>query len=165
MSQTTTFSSPTHPNLIDVRRGTGAFSAYSLSLIDCEAGAVFAKIDTATPTAKPAYSSVQTGKNSHIELNSDLLYTNHSCDPSLVFDMSRMEVRVVDDGPIKKGGLMTFFYPSTEWDMSQPFDCNCGSEKCLGKINGAKNMKRDDLKRYWLNPHIEEMLKEEGTRA
>ena len=79
--------------------------------------------------------------------------------------MSRMEVRVVDDGPIKKGGLMTFFYPSTEWDMSQPFDCNCGSEKCLGKINGAKNMKRDDLKRYWLNPHIEEMLKEEGTRA
>jgi len=165
MSQTTTQQPPTHPNLIEVKRGTGSFSSYGVSLVDLEAGALFAKIDTATPTPKPAYSSVQTGKDSHIELNSDLLYCNHSCDPNIVFDMSRMEVRVVDGKPLKKGESLTFFYPSTEWDMAQSFECACGSKNCLGMIDGAKNMKRADLEKYWLNPHIEDMLKEDARRA
>jgi hypothetical protein len=41
---------------------------------------------------------------------------------------------------LKAGQELTFFYPSTEWDMDQGFDCFCGSENCLGYIGGAKNM-------------------------
>jgi len=165
MSQATTYPPPSHPNLIEVRRGTGSFSSYGVSLVDLGAGALFVKIDTATPTSMPAYSTFQTSKDSHVELNSDLLYCNHSCDPNLVFDMSKMEVRVVDNRPLKTGDSLTFFYPSTEWDMAQTFECACGSQKCLGMISGARNMKSDDLRRYWLNPYIEELLQEDTVQA
>ena len=41
----------------------------------------------------------------------------------LNFDMHRMEVRVVYDRLLCKGDVLTFFYPSTEWDMTQLFEC------------------------------------------
>ncbi|KAE8146855.1 hypothetical protein BDV25DRAFT_44153 [Aspergillus avenaceus] len=150
---------PTHPDRLRVDRGTKAFSSGAVSLISLPAGSVFAKITTATP-AKKAYTSVQTGANSHIELNSDLVYCNHSCQPTLNFDMGKMEVRVVDDRDLKAGDALTFFYPSSEWEMDQTFQCNCGTETCKGWIDGAKKMDRNSLEGYWLNEHIEGLLKE-----
>lgn len=159
---TTTLSTPpTHPDRLQVVRSSKAFASGAVSLVDLPAGAVFAPITTATPGPK-AWTSVQTGRDSHIELNSDLVFCNHSCTPSLNFDMHKMEVRVVDDRPLKKGDALTFFYPSSEWEMDQPFVCTCGAGEgiCIGSIAGAKNMSRDTLGRYWLNPHIEELLQE-----
>lgn len=49
---------------------------------------------------------------------------------------------------------VTFFYPSTEWDMDEPFQCMCGTDKCLGRIAGAKQMPRPVLDQYKLNSHI-----------
>nr|POE81221.1 hypothetical protein CFP56_78529 [Quercus suber] len=79
--------------------------------------------------------------------------------------MHRLEVRVVDGRPLRKGEDVTFFYPSSEWDMQQPFQCNCGSSKCVGEIKGAKYLSKDVLDRYWLNPHIEELRKESESKA
>lgn len=59
---------------------------------------------------------------------------------------------------LKEGDELTFFYPSTEWDMAQPFDCLCGASQCRGRITGAKEMKVSVLDDYWLNGHIEELL-------
>ncbi|MEM9484229.1 MAG: SET domain-containing protein, partial [Cyanobacteria bacterium P01_F01_bin.116] len=56
--------------------------------------------------------------------------------------------------PIPMGAHITFFYPSTEWDMSDAFTCLCGSERCLGKIQGAKHLPTDILNRYELSRHI-----------
>ncbi|CAI7673844.1 unnamed protein product [Penicillium viridicatum] len=144
------FPPPTHPECLRVERSTKAFASGAYSLVDLPAGAVFAKITTATP-GKKAYTSVQTGRDTHIELNSDLVYCNHSCAPSLVFDMGRMEVRVVDDHPLK-----------TEWDMDQAFQCACGAGDgiCRGWISGAKTMSTETLDGYWLNGHITELLNE-----
>ena len=157
------FPPPTHPDCLRVERSTKAFASGAYSLVDLPAGALFAKITTATP-GKKAYTSVQTGRNTHIELNSDLVYCNHSCAPSLVFDMGRMEVRVVDDRPLKAGDALTFFYPSTEWDMDQAFQCTCGAGDgiCKGWISGAKNMS-DKLNGYWLNDHISDLLNEKAN--
>ncbi|KAJ5081909.1 hypothetical protein NUU61_010173 [Penicillium alfredii] len=153
-------SPPTHPDRLYVNRSAKAFGSGAFSLVDLPAGALFAKITTATP-GKKAYTSVQTGRDTHIELNSDLVYCNHSCAPSLIFDMARMEVRVVDERPLKKGHALTFFYPSTEWEMDQPFQCTCGAgEVCCGWIPGAKTMPPDELDGYWLNGHIAELLHE-----
>jgi hypothetical protein len=146
-----------------VNRSAKAFGSGAYSLVDLPAGAVFAKITTATPGRK-AYTSVQTGRDTHIELNSDLVFCNHSCTPSLVFDMARMEVRVVDDKSLKAGDALTFFYPSSEWDMDQPFQCNCGAAECKGWISGAKTMSSEDLAAYWLNSHIEELLSERKSK-
>ncbi|KAL2795018.1 D-isomer specific 2-hydroxyacid dehydrogenase [Aspergillus keveii] len=150
----------THPGLIRVSRSTKAFASGAYSEVSLPAGSLFAKITTATPGTK-AYTSVQTGRDTHIELNSDLVFCNHSCTPSLNFDMHKMEVRVVDERPLNAGDALTFFYPSSEWEMDQAFQCNCGSgQKCKGLIQGAKGMSRKDLEGYWLNPHIEVLLSE-----
>lgn len=153
---------PTHPDLLKVEYSDGYYTSRAVSQVDLPPDATFAPIKESTSTGKRTYATVQASKTSDIELNSDLVYCNHSCEPSLVFDMSRMEVRV-GDKPLKKGQDLTFFYPSTEWDMSQPFECTCGSPKgvCVGTVRGAKYMSPDVLKRYWLNPHIEELLAQE----
>ncbi|KAL1962356.1 hypothetical protein VTN77DRAFT_9769 [Rasamsonia byssochlamydoides] len=154
---------PSHPTLIQVIHGSKPFSSSAVSLVDLPAGAVLTRLDThATPAPQPKYTTLQTGRNTHIELNSDLVYCNHSCRPSVVFDTRRMEVRVVDDRPLRKGDAITFFYPSTEWEMDQPFECGCqaGEGVCKGLISGAKTMSREQLEGYWLNEHIVELLEE-----
>lgn len=59
---------------------------------------------------------------------------------------------------ILAGEDLTFFYPSTEWDMDQPFDCFCGAENCLGRIEGAKVLTPEQASRYRLSKHINEKL-------
>ncbi|KAJ4349648.1 uncharacterized protein N0V89_008265 [Didymosphaeria variabile] len=152
---------PDLSRLLRVEHLEGDFAARSVSLVDLPAGATFARITNPTP-ATCAYTSVQASRDLHIELNCDLVYINHSCRPTLVFDMLKWEVRV---NPEMKGGLtageeLTFFYPSTEYDMAQPFECRCQEKECRGTISGAKDMSSDVLRQYWLNPHIEELLQE-----
>ena len=153
---------PGKDNLADrihVNRSSEAFASGAVSKIDVPAGSVFAKISTATP-GKKAYTSVQVAEDAHVELNSDLVFCNHSCAPTLEFDMARWEVRAVRDRDLKKGDLLTFFYPSSEWEMAQPFECTCGAGEnvCCGTIRGAGEMDDAVLRRYWLNGHIERML-------
>lgn len=136
-----------------------SYSSKAVSLVSLPPGALLTKITTATPASHRAYTSVQVSADADIELNSDLVYCNHSCNPSVVFDMAKFEVRVVDDRPLKAGDDLTFFYPSSEWRMQQPFGCGCGAgEKCLGTVKGAEFLGEDVLRKYWLNPHIEELL-------
>ncbi|KAI9791532.1 MAG: hypothetical protein M1833_001516 [Piccolia ochrophora] len=158
---------PSHSDLINVVDRPGDFTSGALSLVNLPAGSLFTRITTATPVGNHAYSSVQVSSNAHIELNSDLIYCNHSCAPSLIFDMARLEVRVVDDKPLIVGDPLTFFYPSSEWDMAQPFDCTCGAPMgvCKGRIAGAKHMTVADLDGYWLNEHIVRLLSEASLNA
>ncbi|KAK0747670.1 hypothetical protein B0T21DRAFT_354848 [Apiosordaria backusii] len=65
---------------------------------------------------------------------------------------------------LKAGEELTFFYPSTEYAMAQPFDCFCGSGECKGRISGARDMTRGQLEGMWLNVHIRELLGMNGSR-
>ena len=58
------------------------------------------------------------------------------------------------------GDELTFFYPSSEWAMAQPFDCFCGTSKCRGRIDGAGKMSAKQLEGLWLNGYIREMIAE-----
>ncbi|KAF2804638.1 uncharacterized protein BDZ99DRAFT_467323 [Mytilinidion resinicola] len=151
--------------LLHVEHRSGDFAACSVSLVSLPAGAIFARITTPTIATK-AYTSVQAGPDLHIELNSDLVYINHSCEPTLIFDMARWEVRV---NPALSGGLqpgmeLTFFYPSTEWHMAQPFKCLCGTAQCLGTVSGARDL-GGKLAGYYLNAHIEDLLVEQAAQG
>ncbi|KAI0436419.1 hypothetical protein F4803DRAFT_542287 [Xylaria telfairii] len=149
--------------LMVVRQGEeeGKFQSSAESLVDLPAGAIFAHITGVTVISGPRWSSVQAGKNLHIELNSILVYVNHSCIPTLEFDMERMEVRVSRNRDLKKGDLLSFFYPSTEFKMKQSFDCWCGAgEKCFGRIEGAAKLGAERLSGYWINRHIKEIFEE-----
>lgn len=144
--------------LVKVVHGNGDFSSKLVSLVDRKPGSILTKIEGSTLTSQRTYSSVQACEKHDIELNSDLVYTNHSCDPNVVFDMENLEVRIVETRSLKCGEDVTFFYPSTEWDMQQPFDCQCESKRCLGIVRGAKYLDEAKLKEYWLNPYIERLL-------
>ena len=55
---------------------------------------------------------------------------------------------------INVGEEMTFFYPATEWDMSQTFACNCKTPQCLGNIRGGKHLSAEEANRYRLNEYV-----------
>lgn len=94
----------------------------------------------------------------HIDLNSDLFFADHSCVPSLEYDVEKMEVRVSRERDLKIGDKLTFFYPSTEFEMVRSFECLCNEEGCLGKVMGANQLPRSSLQGYWLNRHVRERL-------
>lgn len=135
---------------------TKAYSKVSLP-----AGSHFARMSSNTPGTKK-YTSVQVSKDEHIELNSDLVYCNHSCDPSLIFDTAKSEVRVSEQRPLNVGDELNFYYPSSEWEMDQAFECTCAqccAREKPNRIQGAKTADVAQLKRNYINPHIRELLK------
>ncbi|KAI1127298.1 hypothetical protein F5Y10DRAFT_242998 [Nemania abortiva] len=146
--------------LMVVRKADGDFRSWAESLVDLPAGAVFARITGVTTVWPPSWSSVQAEKDLHVELNSNLVFVNHSCAPTLEWDTERMEVRVSRNRDLKKGDVLSFFYPSTEWKMAQPFDCWCGSSECFGRVEGAARLDAEKLNGYWINGHIREMLEQ-----
>jgi hypothetical protein len=77
--------------------------------------------------------------------------------------VARMEVRVARERDLCVGDPLTFWYPSTEWEMAQPFECTCGSEACKGWIAGAGQMDKLILSQYWLNEHIVDLLSEKES--
>ncbi|ERT00168.1 hypothetical protein HMPREF1624_03537 [Sporothrix schenckii ATCC 58251] len=156
---------PSHPEIQEVligSNGDSEFTTRSISRVDLPPFALFAPMASppVTPAAAATYATVQVGRNQHINLNSDLLYINHSCEPSLLFDTSSRNIWVGPKG-LKAGDELTFFYPSTEWDMAQPFTCFCGTPSCRGRISGARSMTQDQLAGLWLNGHIWELLNEQ----
>jgi hypothetical protein len=103
------------------------------------------------------YLTVQVGVDKHITLNPSFLqYINHSCSPSVFFDTHTMQLIALKD--IEADEEFTFFYPSTEWDMAQPFVCNCGSKNCLQLINGAVHLSNETLSQYKLTHFILQQL-------
>lgn len=118
-------------------------------------GDVICRFHAGSIHSTPTYLTVQTGDDKHITLQPEFLqYINHSCDPNVFFDTTTMELVCIK--PMETGDEFTFFYPSTEWDMAQPFECHCGSTNCLGTINGAAKLSKEVLENYKLTDYIRE---------
>lgn len=105
----------------------------------------------------PTRYTVQIEEKQHLKLKPEYLqYINHSCQPNVFFDLKKMEI--ISLRQIEKGEEITFFYPSTEWKMTEPFKCRCGSENCLNNIEGAVALSKDILTKYRLNRYIIEKI-------
>jgi len=127
------------------------------ALIPFKKGDVLSKFAPGAVYAEPNYLTVQRGINEHITLTPVFLqYINHSCSPNVFFDTTTMEVIALKD--IKPNEEFSFFYPSTELDMAQPFICYCGSKDCLQNIRGAKYIPGEILKSYRLTDFIQQQL-------
>ena len=127
------------------------------SLVEFNPGDEIADFGAGTIQSQPSYLTVQTGANRHITLQPEFLqYINHSCSPNVFFDTHSMKLICLR--PILIGEEMRFFYPSTEWDMAQPFVCNCGSSECQQLINGASHLSLETLSKYRLSKFINEQL-------
>lgn len=118
-------------------------------------GQTISKFYAGTTQSYATYLTVQTGVDTHITLEPGFLqYINHSCAPNAFFDTTAMELVCLQ--PLQLGQELTFFYPSTEWDMSQPFVCNCKSNDCLQLINGASHLDQSTLNKYRLTDFIKQ---------
>ncbi len=120
---------------------------------DIEPQMVISRFGFEKIVAEPSSHTLQVGLNQHIILKPEFLqYTNHSCDPNSFFDIKGMELIALK--PIMRGEEVTFFYPSTEWRMQEVFDCNCGNENCLKRIQGGAFLNYDSLIHYKLSDYI-----------
>ncbi len=123
------------------------------ALIHLQPGDKIADFSAGELLASPTYLTVQVSQNKHIMLMPKFLqYINHSCDPNVFFDTTKMEVVCLKE--VLPGEEFRFFYPSTEWEMSQPFVCNCGSSNCLQLISGASQLSDETIAKYRLSDFI-----------
>jgi SET domain len=122
-------------------------------------GDVICDLSTGRILSQPTYLTVQLSDTDHFMLQPEhLQYINHSCNPNVCFDLDSMKVICVR--PIEIGDELGYFYPSTEWDMAQPFNCLCQQSNCLGKIQGAMYLPKKVLKNYRFTSFIKNKLNE-----
>ena len=108
---------------------------------------------------RPSKYTVQIAEDQHIILHPEFLqYINHSCNPNAFFNTTTKELVALQT--IEPGTEFTFFYPSTEWFMAEPFHCLCGEANCIGIIKGAKELSDDVLSNYRLTDFIQSKINE-----
>ena len=133
------------------------------SLRPYQPGEVIADFSAGTISAEPTYLTVQVGIGKHITLLPEFLqYINHSCDPNVFFDTTSMQLVALRE--LGKEEEMTFFYPSTEWEMTQAFNCYCGSPVCIGEIKGAAFLSKEAQEKYRLTDFIQQQLAKRAAR-
>ena len=118
-------------------------------------GEVISVIPAESVQSKPTMYTVQVARDRHVEVK-ELSSMNHSCDPNVILDTNRMIAFAAKD--LGVGDELTFFYPSTEWEMSSPFICLCGAPNCIHVVAGARFLPLSTLEQHYLNRHIRELM-------
>lgn len=143
--------------IAEVRRKISNDQNALFALRSYQPGELIAHFNAGTISAEPTYLTVQIGSRKHITLQPEFLqYINHGCEPNVFFNTSTMQLIALRE--IKPGEEMTFFYPSTEWKMTQSFHCYCGKKNCIGEIKGAAYLTPAMQERYRLTDFIQQQL-------
>jgi hypothetical protein len=149
--------------IAEVRRKISNEQNALFALRAYQPGEVIADFSAGTISAEPTYLTVQVGEGKHITLQPEFLqYINHGCDPNVFFDTTAMHVVALKQIGIEEE--MTFFYPSTEWKMTQSFDCYCGCPGCLGRIQGAYFLSKQAQEHYRFTDFIQQQLAKKSAR-
>lgn len=135
----------------------------TFSIRPFEQGDIICEFGASAILQTPSYLTVQIGNNEHICLQpSYLQYINHSCSPNIFFDTTTYKVICLRE--VKARDELCYFYPSTEWDMAQPFQCVCGSTNCLGFIGGASYLSKETIANYRFSDFISQRLKDKYSQ-
>jgi len=118
-------------------------------------GEIICEIPTEKVIDKANRYTVQIGRDRHTEVGK-LSALNHSCDPNVILDTEQLQMVACRD--IEKGEELSFFYPSTEWEMDAPFICLCGASNCIHVVAGARFLSLSTLENHFLNRHIRELM-------
>jgi SET domain-containing protein len=109
--------------------------------------------------SQPSKYTIQRWESEHLSPEGALwAWVNHACVPNCAIDFETWEL--VSRSPIRVGEEMTFNYNSTEWEISSPFNCRCGSPNCGQVIRGFRYLngaQRDGL-RALLSPYLRSLF-------
>ncbi len=120
-----------------------------------KAGEVVIPIISESISTKPTMYTVQIDRTRHTKVK-ELAFMNHSCNPNTILDTTRLLVFATHD--VATGEELTYFYPSTEWEMSVPFICLCGEPNCIHVVAGARFLSLSSLEHHYVNRHIREEM-------
>jgi len=113
---------------VQVRVDEGFRSLYAAR--DFRQGETIIGLPTITQPEPDMY-SIEAWPGIHIDCSrSDAGATNHSCEPNAAVRGGAL----VAWSCIKAGEEITIDYKRTESKLAAPFDCNCGSKNCRGRI-------------------------------
>lgn len=133
------------------------------TLRNWQPGEVIADFSAGTISAEPTYLTVQIAEGKHITLQPEFLqYINHSCEPNVFFDTTLMQLVALKE--ITAGTEFVFFYPSSEWEMTQSFQCYCGRSGCLGEIRGAAHLSPEALSQHRFTDYIQSCLAKKAEK-
>lgn len=156
-SSFTTYQNVSQHGFVEVKKNINTQQHGLFALRAYEKGDIIIAFDAAKIVDTPNYLTVQVSDTKHIHLSPEYLqYVNHCCAPNVIFNTSKMVLECIDD--ISIGEELCFFYPATEWEIAQTFQCLCGSSNCIGLIQGAANTSLDILKQYTLTDFIKNKL-------
>jgi len=108
-----------------------------LSLLASEHIAAHETIVACTPdevTRERTWRTIQVDVGRHVK-NEFLDYVDHSCDPNALCDVDRLALVALR--AIEPGEPVTFFYPGAEVELAMAFQCTCGSDGCIGHVQGG----------------------------
>ncbi|HEY2762526.1 MAG TPA: SET domain-containing protein-lysine N-methyltransferase [Pseudonocardiaceae bacterium] len=114
-------------------------------------------------TDVPTRYSVQVGRSVHLDVSASCTseeimdrfywrFTNHSCEPNSM--LRGREFLALT--PIEPWQEITFNYNTTEYELAEPFDCRCGSIRCVGRVEGFRSLRTSERERLrpWLADHL-----------
>ena len=84
--------------------------------------------------------SVQTGWDKHVVMDLPAILINHSCDANVGIrdnDMGAYDFFAIKN--VSEGEELVWDYNASEWEISTPFQCACGSARCRGLLRGFKH--------------------------
>ncbi|MBX2932500.1 MAG: hypothetical protein KF781_11205 [Chitinophagaceae bacterium] len=146
-------------NFAELRQDISSSAKGLFSTKEFNAGEIICNFTASVVLENPTYLTIQKGIKEHIIISPEFIqYTNHSCNPNVLFNTETMQLECLKH--ISIGDEMCFFYPATEWCMAQPFDCMCNDAQCLHTIQGAKFLSKKILSKYTLTPFIQSMLQQ-----
>lgn len=164
LTSNTTFRVLSHEGFASVRENLRTGQKTLFADQSFQAGNMLCTFSERGIFSQPARLTLQTGINQHILLAPEFLqYVNHSCSPNIFFDTTTKQVLALKN--IQAGEELVFFYPSTEWDMAEPFICHCGASNCLQQIRGAAYLPAEILRQYWLTDFIYRQLRQQALAA
>ena len=105
------------------------FQSKLVSSVRIAKGSILCDLKEFPVVYEPSYQTIQISEKSHLLINNQFAFLNHSCEPNVIVNLDDMVIEVCKE--IAADEELSFFYPSCEWKMSQPFDCWCGSEKVM----------------------------------
>ena len=112
--------------------GLGVFAPRDFSRGDYIAR--FEGVETTVRTRMSLQFGPAPGPCVHVEPAEDcpLRFLNHACEPNGMFrDRELFAIR-----PIASGEEITIDYNAHEDELSHPFECRCGSPRCIGMVRG-----------------------------
>ncbi len=105
--------------------------------------------------------TLQVGESRHLR-NEFLNFADHSCEPNAVLNSKNLSLEAVRD--IEAGEPVTFFYPGSEVELSQSFECQCGSDQCLKTIRGGFYLTPGEMRWAMENGYVTRFMEKHFER-